>query len=96
MAAILDSTLGTTAFVETQQTSRDDGVSVATLQLNTRYKTPVPTPGSLMVIARVTRIEDRGRKIWVEGSVKGGENGEITHATAEGMWLRIKPSGGKL
>lgn len=95
MAAILDSTLSNAAHMALQQISQD-GSSVATVQLNIRYQKPVSTPGSVMIVARVSRVEAGGRKIWVEGSVRSGDDGEISHATAEGLWLKIPLPGGKL
>jgi acyl-coenzyme A thioesterase PaaI-like protein len=64
--------------------------SYFTVQLNTKYSRPVRTPGTVMVRAWIKRIEEGGRKIWVEGVVQGGEKGEVRHASAEGLWLGVR------
>ena len=43
-----------------------------------------------MIRAWVSKVEGGGRKIWVKAEVISGENGEIYHARAEGLWLRAQ------
>jgi acyl-coenzyme A thioesterase PaaI-like protein len=87
IGSILDSSLGGIigfALV------REYGVApMFTVQLNVTYKAPVRTPGTVMVRAWVTKVEDGGRKAWASGRIES--EGGIIHATAEGMWLRPKP-----
>lgn len=60
-----------------------------TVQLNVKFEKPVTTPGTVMVKAWVKSVDERGRKIWIEGMIVSGGRGEVVHARAEGMWLRV-------
>ena len=88
IACILDSTMGNVIGLSLP---RHDNTFTA--QLNTRYERPVRTPGTVMARAWIRRLEDGGRKVWVEGIVEGLEEGpgggrEVRHASAEGLWVR--------
>jgi hypothetical protein len=83
IANILDSTMSNACGQE-----RGSKSGMFTVALNITYKKPVPTPGSIIAYAHVTRT-DGGRKLWVHGSVEDGMGG--VHATAEGMWLEAIP-----
>lgn len=96
IATVLDSTMSNTAGLGLKKFLRNERESVVTVQLNVRYQKPVQTPGTVMIKAWVTRVEEGGRKVWVEASATGGEQGEISHAKAEGLWLRFSPPIGKL
>lgn len=87
IACILDSTMGNAIGLSLP---RNDNTFTA--QLNTRYEKPVRTPGTVMARAWVKRVEDGGRKVWVEGVVEGLEEGAmpVRHASAEGLWVRAK------
>jgi acyl-coenzyme A thioesterase PaaI-like protein len=59
-----------------------------TVQLNTAYKSPVRTPGTIMAQSWIKKVEDAGRKIWVEGIIESQDQGRrIMHAKAEGLWV---------
>ena len=49
-----------------------------------------------MVRCWLKKMENDGRKIWTEAVVESGENGEIVHARAEGLWIKIKASSVKM
>lgn len=87
MACILDSTMGNAAhFALLPAAPR---ATVVTAQLNVRYQKPVRTPGTVMIRAWATKVEDGGRKVWTEAIVVSGDKGEIVHARAEGLWIRV-------
>ncbi|KAK5942186.1 hypothetical protein PMZ80_006141 [Knufia obscura] len=96
IACVLDSTMGNVVGLAFREMGADGGASMFTAQLNTKYEKPVRTPVTVMARAWVKRIEDGGRKVWVEGVIEGGEKGELTHARAEGLWIRAKPKKEKL
>jgi len=96
IATILDSTMGNVGGLCLRELSGDAKASQVTAQLNVKFEKPVVTPGSVTVRAWVVRVEDGGRKMWIEGIVEGGTKGEVRHARAEGLWFRIKPGKGKL
>lgn len=87
MACILDSTMSNASGLALN--AADTKSTVVTAQLNIRYHKPVRTPGTVMARAWATKIEDGGRKVWTEAIVEGGDNGEIVHARADGLWIRI-------
>ena len=96
IACVLDSTMGNVVGLAFREMSANGGASMFTAQLNTKYEKPVQTPGTVMARAWVKRVEDGGRKVWVEGVIEGGEKGEVSHAKAEGLWIRAKPKKEKL
>ena len=93
IACVLDSTMGNVIGLALP---RNDNTFTA--QLNTKYEKPVRTPGTIMATSWIKRVEDGGRKVWVEGVIEGGEMGEVRHASAEGLWVRARKKGkdGKL
>ena len=91
VAYILDSSLGAAVGVTMQQSARP-GLTFFTVQLNTTYKKPVRTPGTIMVWSWVTKIE--GRKVWAKGVISG--EGGVRYAEAEGLWLMSKQVSQKL
>ena len=64
--------------------------------MTVNFKSPVRTPGTVMVRCWLKKMENDGRKIWTEAVVESGENGEIVHARAEGLWIKIKASSVKM
>lgn len=89
IACVLDSTMGNIATLAFRDMGGNDGAGMFTAQLNTKYEKPVKTPGTVLARAWVSKVEDGGRKVWVEAAIEGGENGEISHARAEGLWIRV-------
>ena len=95
IACILDSTMGNVigmamSDIDTgEQNLGAKGGNVFTAQLNVSYKAPVRTPGTVLARSWIQRVEDGGRKLWIEGCIEGGDNGEVLHARAEGLWLRV-------
>lgn len=89
IACILDSSMSNAAGF-TMRSAFGPAHTVFTVQLNVKYEKPVKTPGNLMIRAWVSKVEGGGRKIWVKAEVNSGENGEIYHARAEGLWLRAQ------
>jgi len=96
IACVLDSTMGNVVGLTFQEMRVRGGASMFTAQLNTKYEKPVPTPGTVMARAWVKKVEDGGRKVWVEGVVESGTSGEICNARAEGLWIRANPKKEKL
>ncbi|KKY34685.1 putative thioesterase superfamily protein [Diaporthe ampelina] len=62
--------------------------SYVTAYLNTTYLRPVRTPGTVMVVARTTKVE--GRKIWVEASMEDGRGEKLARAEALFVEVRLK------
>lgn len=62
--------------------------SYVTAYLNTTYLRPVRTPGTILVVARTTRVE--GRKIWVEASMEDGTGEKL--AKAEALFVEVNKS----
>ncbi|KAJ9655528.1 hypothetical protein H2198_005619 [Neophaeococcomyces mojaviensis] len=96
IATILDSTMANAGGLCLRDISGDENVSLVTAQLNVKYEKPVRTPGSVRVRAWVVMIGEGGKKMWVEGVVESGERGEVRHAKADGLWLRVKAKKDKL
>ena len=94
IACILDSSLGAAVGVTMQQHTSGKGFIYFTIQLNTSYKKPVRTPGTVMVQSWVTKTESEGRKVWAKGVISS--EGGVVHAEAEGLWLRAVENAGKL
>lgn len=86
LACILDSTMSNAAGLVMQAIAKGKE-SVVTGQLNVRFEKPVRTPGTVMARAWVTKVE--GKKVWVEGRMESGDEGEICHARADGVWIRV-------
>lgn len=86
VSCILDSTLG--GAVGVTLAKQDAGPPTFTVQLNVAFKKPIPTPGTVMVRAWVTKVEAGGRKAWARGIIES--EGGVVHALAEGLWLRPK------
>ncbi|CAK3829983.1 Hypothetical predicted protein [Lecanosticta acicola] len=84
ISCLLDSCLGGCVGMLLSH-SRDEN-PMFTVQLHVTYKKPIKTPGTVMLRAWVVKIEEEGRKVWAEGVVEG--EGNIVHASAQGMWLR--------
>ena len=82
IGCVLDSTMGNVVGFAMPKAR-----SMLTAQLNIRYERPVRTPGVVMARAWIKSVEQEGTKVWVEGVVEGEG---ITHARAEGMWIRAK------
>ena len=82
IANILDSSMGNVIGQELRSTG-----AMFTVALNITYKKAVPTPGTILARAHITKV-DGPRKVWVHGSIEDGRGG--IHATAEGMWLKAK------
>jgi acyl-coenzyme A thioesterase PaaI-like protein len=89
ISCVLDSSMG--GCVGMALSDPQETFALFTVQLNISYKKPVKTPGTVILRAWVTKIEDGGRKIWACGVVEG--EGGVVHATAEGLWVR--PGTGK-
>ena len=81
IATVLDSTMGNICGMQMPGLK-----ALFTVELNIKYRKPVPTPGTVMARSWIAKME--GRKIWVQAAVES-ETGEI-HATAEGVWLAPK------
>jgi len=96
IACILDSTMGNAVGLKFQEMDVKGSAGVFTAQLNTKYEKPVRTPSTIMARACVKKVEGGGRKVWVEGVIEGGDEGDITHARAEGLWIRAKSKPQKL
>jgi acyl dehydratase len=60
------------------------------------FQKPVYTPGTVAVRCWMKKIENDGRKIWVEAVVENSEDRSICHAKAEGLWIKIKASSVKI
>jgi thioesterase superfamily protein 4 len=59
----------------------------ATIDLNTTYKKPIPTPGPILCTAKVERQD--GRKLFVRATIEDG-SGTI-YTIGEALFVRIKP-----
>lgn len=97
IASILDSTMANVSGLVVNE------AGMFTVQLNIRFQKAVVTPGTVKVRAWAKSVErddeniqaGKGEikkknklKVWVNGEVTGGENGEVVHATAEGLWIK--------
>lgn len=91
IATLLDSTIGHLVIAAVR-----DGAVRVTVQLDVSYKTPVKTPGTIMVRSWISRIEDGGRKVWMEGVLESGDDGKVVHARAVSLWMIVKPRPDKL
>lgn len=87
IACILDSTMGNVIGFALPELAHERNGSMFTVQLNVKYEKPVRTPGTVMARSWVKKVEEGGRKVWVEGVIQGGDGGEIGHARAEGLWV---------
>ena len=96
IACILDSSMGNAVGFALPEIDTGEagaggqGGSVFTAQLNVSYKAPVRASGTVMARSWVKKVEEGGRKIWVEGVIDGGDGGEVSHARAEELWVRVK------
>jgi len=82
-AAILDEAMGFAvhaAFDDREETS------VATIELNLKYRRPAPTGQPLRVRARFVRAE--ARDIWVTGEIRDTDGTLCTEA--ESRWRRLR------
>lgn len=70
------------------QGAEENVPSYVTAYLNTTYVRPVRTPGTILVVARTTRVE--GRKIWVEASMEDGKGDKL--ARAEALFVEVNKS----
>ena len=60
--------------------------SIFTVNLNTNFKKPVPSPST--VLCRCSLVKNEGRKFYTRGSIEDGQG--LVYATAEGLWLEVK------
>lgn len=89
LSCILDSTMSNMAGLAARELPTEaKSVMIFTVQLNVKYEKPVKTPAAVMVKAWIKSIDEKGKKFWVEACVVSGESGEVSHAKAEGLWLR--------
>lgn len=90
VATIFDEVLGYAApgsrLTAEGQAAGRDVPSFVTAYLNTTYLRPVETPGTILVVARTTKVE--GRKIWVEAFMEDGRGEEL--ARAEALFVQVK------
>lgn len=66
--------------------------SYMTAYLNTSYKKQVKTPGTILVVARIAKIE--GRKLFITATVEDGRGTVLTKA--EGLFIGLKVPIGRL
>ena len=93
VCCILDSGLGAAVGVavgRAPSSGEGEGMDTPmfTVQLNTRFRAPVKTPGVVVVRSWVEKMERGGRKVWAKGRVEGVDG--VIHAEAEGLWVRGK------
>ncbi|KAG9235266.1 HotDog domain-containing protein [Amylocarpus encephaloides] len=92
IATLMDDVMGTLLTIKKDGDAMPlSGVAV-TGTLNVRYLRRIPTPGTVLVVARVQEV--RGRKYDMAAEVMGGE-GEV-FARAESLWIRRKGGAEKL
>jgi thioesterase superfamily protein 4 len=65
----------------------DQSRTNATIDLNTTYKKPIPTPGPIMCTAKVERQD--GRKLFVRAIIEDGYG--TIYTIGEALFIRIKP-----
>jgi acyl-coenzyme A thioesterase PaaI-like protein len=94
IATLIDDVMGTLLTVnkEEQPSGKPLTASTVTAKLAMEYKAPVKTPQTVMVVARVEKME--GRKFWLEGKMLDG-GGKLL-ARGEALWVRIGREGGAL
>lgn len=61
------------------------GAQYMTAYLNTSYRKPVPTPGTLLCTAKVERQE--GRKLYVRGTIEDGAG--TVYTVGEAMFIKM-------
>ncbi|KAI9839073.1 MAG: hypothetical protein M1837_002250 [Sclerophora amabilis] len=59
-----------------------------TVSLNTTFKNPMPTPGT--VLMRGWLLRRQGRKLWARGRIESGQG--LVYASAEGLWVEVRHS----
>jgi uncharacterized protein (TIGR00369 family) len=82
-AAILDEAMG---FAVHAAFDDREEASVATIELNLKYRRPAPTGQPLLVRARFVRAE--ARDVWVTGEIRDAEGTLCTEA--ESRWRRLR------
>jgi thioesterase superfamily protein 4 len=90
VATMLDEVMGIILNViqiyNNSRTGRKDSITHMTGYLNTKYLSPVPTPGILLATARVVKQE--GRKMWIEGTLEN--NKRRVMAQSESLYIKAK------
>ena len=86
VTTILDELLGHVLAVNRRRGALSKLPSM-TAGLETRYLRPVPVPGTLLVVARITGIE--GRKTFTKGWIEDEAGNRL--AEADAMFLTLKP-----
>ena len=90
VAALLDDVMGTLLTVNKVKSSGNSSTaSTVTAKLVVEYKVPVRTPQTIMVMARMERIE--GRRLWLVGEMKDAAG--RTLAKSEAVWVRVEKGG---
>jgi acyl-coenzyme A thioesterase PaaI-like protein len=91
VAALLDEATGLLLFLNghvgdaSTREAKDAQPGPVTAYLNTKFLRPVPTPGAILVQARIIEVKE-DRKWRVEGVIRDGEG--VVLASAEALYLR--------
>jgi acyl-coenzyme A thioesterase PaaI-like protein len=70
VATILDEVMGELIKVNLAEHSDIPRTTYVTAYLNVTYARPVPTPGTILATARITKAD--GRKLYMEGTIEDG------------------------
>lgn len=91
VATLLDEVMGELTTINKKHRTIKDG-SYMTAYLNTSYKGKVATPGTFLVVARMSRMD--GRKVFISATVEDGEGGVL--ARGEALFIRLREPIGRL
>lgn len=96
VGVILDEAMGTLLLVNKGLGgNKDEGQTfdhLVTAYLKVTYSKPIMTPQTVLVIAKLQKME--GKKLYIEGEVRNAE--EVVLARAEALWLELKTPREKL
>jgi len=86
IATLMDDVIGTLLTVNKDANSLPLTHKTVTASMNVSYLKPVPTPGTVLVVARCREV--RGRKLYMDAEVRDGEG--VLLAKADSLWIGPK------
>jgi acyl-coenzyme A thioesterase PaaI-like protein len=86
VATILDEVTGLVQTINFKHKTFPHHVAYMTAYLNTVYLRPVPCPATLMITARIIKLE--GRKLYVEGTIFNDKGESL--ARADALFIALK------
>jgi acyl-coenzyme A thioesterase PaaI-like protein len=86
IATLMDDVIGTLLTVNKDSNAIPLTHKTVTASMNTSYVRPVPTPGTILVVARCREV--KGRKFYMEADVRDGDG--VVLAKADSLWIGPK------